>query len=177
MVLGRELIIKYNMERIYPKDWLLLSRETRKVIVDGLGLYKTGNVEIVDDRVVSDGYTMSDLGGINIETMTKYTGHEMLVPLFNSLWNETLKKVYFILNPIPIVEEVKPLTKAPSCYYCDTKVPFSHKKDCARPNKNNETTKIEGSIKGGDIVQPDIIEGEKVSETDIPIPTETGDSV
>ena len=100
----------------------------------------------------------------------------MIKPVFKSLWDETLKKADFVLNPIP-VEEVKPLTKAPQCYYCETKVPFSHKKDCARPNKNNETTKNEGSIKGGDTVQPDTIEGEKVSEVDIPISAETGDNI
>ena len=50
------------MERIYPAVWLALPKETREHLAKVFGISASGITEVRDQSVVSDGFTVEDLG-------------------------------------------------------------------------------------------------------------------
>lgn len=84
------------MEHIYPQIWLSLPKETKEELIKVFGIQRTGVTEIVDQRVVSDGYTEKDLEVISLDKMNEYIGsHETFV----RAWEITLAKIYSELHP------------------------------------------------------------------------------
>ena len=59
-------------KQIYPSQWLQLPVEARIKIALHFGLGKSGATEVVDNRVVSDGYTALDLQDLTLEKMQEY---------------------------------------------------------------------------------------------------------
>lgn len=80
--------------------WMSLPRETRKHLVKVFDIERTGISEVRDNEVITDGYTNQDLEAITREKMVKYTGSD---ESFSRLWEVTLSKVKYELNPpIPL---------------------------------------------------------------------------
>lgn len=93
--------------------WLQLKPETRAIIAKTFEISKSGNTEVVDNRVVSDGYTVNDLMGITIEKLKAFTNNNS-----NDFYFQFTKVVNFIEGKKPtiienkeIVSEVKIETK------------------------------------------------------------------
>lgn len=86
---------------ISPVIWLNTSRETRLKIKDILGLSRSGNAEVVNNRVVCDGHTPQDLMGITVEKLQMVLNSKEtdIYQLFNEM-------VYSLENPqeVPIIE-------------------------------------------------------------------------
>lgn len=140
-------------EKINQQHWISLPRETRQHLVKVFGLIPNGIAEIRDQSVVSDGYTNSDLERITAEKMAEYVGS---TESFSRLWELTLSKVKYELNPpmvmqgaavtslVPPLIQIpeRTLTSAPFCDKCDSKG-GRHKKECPKlipvsnPPQNN----------------------------------------
>lgn len=58
-----------------PTVWLKLSQETRSKIAKEFQLNKSGHSEVVDNQVVSDGYSVFDLQGITLEKLKAFTNN------------------------------------------------------------------------------------------------------
>lgn len=84
------------MEQIYPGMWIHLPLETRLHLVKVFKLERTGVTEIVDQRIVSDGFTVDDLKLITKEKLCEYVGSE---ETFGRAWELTLAKIHSELNP------------------------------------------------------------------------------
>lgn len=141
------------MNRIYPQQWIHLTKDVRNQLVQVFGIPRTGVTEVKDDQVVSDGHTMDDLGVITLEAMCEYIGSE---ETFARAWEITLSKVHAELNPpVAIIQNVngeatmidvnsefvvkeyvdpKAFEKVAFCDSCDSKG-VRHKKDCPKAKK------------------------------------------
>ncbi len=90
--------------RIYPQQWLSLSKETRNRLVQVFDLERTGVTEIRDQEVVSDGYSVQDLGKITLEAMCEYIGS---TETFARAWEITLSKCHAELYPpVAIIQNI-----------------------------------------------------------------------
>lgn len=125
------------MERIYPQMWLEVSKEIREHLAKVFNLTRTGTSEIRNETVISDGYTIEDLGGITAEKMAEYVGYPNS---FHILWAICQKKAELELNPPKIITELKqvihnidnpiPLSER-FCDECDSKG-IRHKSYCSK---------------------------------------------
>ena len=90
------------MERIYPNVWLESPRIVREQLAKDLHIPKTGMAEVIDQTVVSDGYSIDDLGVINVPLLVEYVGRK---ESFKELWLAAVRKASEIVG-IEVVEEV-----------------------------------------------------------------------
>jgi len=95
---------------------MALPKETKNHLVKVFAIPKSGVTEIKDQDVVSDGYTIADLGVITLDKMCEYIGSR---ETFARSWEITLMKVKSDLNPpmeLPKpAEEVEPV----KLVFCD----------------------------------------------------------
>lgn len=134
------------MEKIYQQVWIDLPKPTRIHLAKVFGLIPNGIAEIRDQVVISDGYTNDDLSKITAPKMAEYVGS---TESFSRLWELTLAKVRYELNPpINLEEEIKreqvissvqsstPVVKEKFCDFCDAKG-VKHKSICTKPGVIN----------------------------------------
>jgi hypothetical protein len=81
-----------------PKIWLGLSQTTRRAIAEKLILPHSGGVEVVDNRVVSDGYTPNDLALITVEKLQTLLNSKETD--FYALFNKLVEQI-----ETPLVED------------------------------------------------------------------------
>lgn len=104
------------MDQIFPQMWIKLDKEVREHLIKIFSISRTGITEIVDQTIVSDGYTVDDLKAISLEKMNEYIGSE---ETFGRAWEITLSKVKHELHPplgqigdsgtiTPIEEDTRP---------------------------------------------------------------------
>jgi hypothetical protein len=74
---------------INPRIWLALPQEKRAEIAHKLGLTKSGNVEVTDNQVICDGYTVNDLMGITVEKLQEVLQSKEAD--FFKLWDELIR--------------------------------------------------------------------------------------
>ena len=92
------------MNQIFPQVWIALDKEVRDHLAKIFSIERTGVTEIVDQRVVSDGYTATDLLAITLEKMNEYIGS---TESFARAWEVTLAKVHSELHPpLGVIESV-----------------------------------------------------------------------
>lgn len=124
------------MEKLYVPNWMALSKETKDHLIKVFGLVKTGNSEIRDQEVVTDGFTNNDLEGITLSKMAEYTGSPASES-FHRLWEVTLSKVKYELHPpimdISLKAEIVPEVKTKFCDFCEAVGPIKHKANCTKP--------------------------------------------
>ena len=85
--------------------WLALSKEMRAQLAKDFNLVQSGGCEVFDNEVISDGYTINDLLGINRKTMETYVGSK---EEWIKLWELTVSKAKSILYPpINLKEKVE----------------------------------------------------------------------
>lgn len=88
-------------EQITTHVWMMLSREVRQQLITDFDLSRNGVTEVIDDRVITDGYNNDDLKVITLERMAEYVGS---TGTFMDLWQITCSKANGIINPpIPVV--------------------------------------------------------------------------
>lgn len=78
--------------------WLQLSQPTRKEIARLLSIPRSGGTEVVDGRIVSDGYTMNDLMLIDLEKLQTYL--KSAERDFYVLFDQLVKKIENVEEPI-----------------------------------------------------------------------------
>lgn len=88
------------MNNIPPQLWMQLEKKVREHLIGVFGLMRTGITEIVDDRVITDGYSNEDLKVITLAKMNEYIGSEETDLLH--AWAVTCSKAKYELNPPPI---------------------------------------------------------------------------
>ncbi len=86
--------------------WMLLDKPTRTYLATVFEIPMTGVREIIDDRVISDGYSNADLKAITLEKMVAYIGSEETFP---RAWEKSCEKANSEINPviIPMADEPK----------------------------------------------------------------------
>ena len=137
------------MDRLYPQVWMALDKDIKDVLVKEFKIERGGQVEILNQEIVKDGYRTEDLAVINVENMMAFVEQDKELS-FSRMWELTIAKINFILHPPIIAKEedvLPPLPPkiAPWCYYCEAKA-FAHRPECTRPNKPVETfTKTEST--------------------------------
>lgn len=98
-----------SFTRIIPGLWMEIALEKKARLVEVFQLERTGGSEVHDNVLVSDGHTIKDLMGITKEKMEEYVGS---TAEFSRLWELTLAKVHYELNPpigvISVPDEEKP---------------------------------------------------------------------
>lgn len=87
-----------------PTQWLELPTDVRQRIAEVFGLRKSTGTEVVDNRVVSDGYTVENLQGVSVTTMQTYLKSKEKD--FYTLFNTLVEGIYKELNGIPASAEV-----------------------------------------------------------------------
>lgn len=85
-----------SFDHVPVQLWMLLPREERNLLAERFDLKKSGITEVIDDRVISDGYNVDDLKGITSEKMVEYVGSEGSFP---RLWEITVAKARYELMP------------------------------------------------------------------------------
>lgn len=133
------------MQKVYVANWMALPKETKEHLIKVFNIVKTGNSEVRDQEVVTDGYTNDDLNAITLDKMAEYTGSPT-TETFHRLWEITLAKVHYELHPpfdlneglTPTVtlnpeQPVVPPETKKFCEYCSALGPVKHMKDCTRP--------------------------------------------
>jgi ribosomal protein S13 len=85
------------MEQIFPAHWLPLSHEMREHLAKVFGVGRSASTEIVDNRIVSDGRSVSDLSHITKEKMQEYVNDKE--ESFSRLWELVQSKALGELNP------------------------------------------------------------------------------
>ncbi len=78
-------------EKVNVSDWLSLSWETRRKIVEIFKIPRSGGTHVVGGVVKTDGYTQEDLTAISVEKMKEYTKLES--DDFVELFKKTIKLV------------------------------------------------------------------------------------
>ncbi len=125
--------------------WLQLPLPTRAAIASSFGIIKKGSTEVFENRVVSDGYVITEVEeALNIDAIQKYLGADdtdMVV-----LWDKMVCKVEgreyepprILVVPKEFFDEIKdnpPASgfdeKKPFCDSCDSKG-VRHKKVCPK---------------------------------------------
>lgn len=114
--------------QIFPAQWLILPHETRVTLATELHLTRSGHPETITDasgtRVLSDGYTTSDLMGITAEKLQAYTGASS--DNFYSLFEQAIIKAG---NSIDVDDVLS--ASLPFCSSCTSKG-VRHLKTCTR---------------------------------------------
>lgn len=83
--------------------WTELSHPVRTKLVEVFGIVKTGISEVRDQTLISDGTTTDDLKVITAEKMAEYVGSDVADTSYARLWELTLAKVKYELNPPTVV--------------------------------------------------------------------------
>ena len=106
------------MDRIYTQVWMSVPKLVRHQLVKDFNIRRTGNVEVINDTVVTDGYTNADLMVFTIDSMTHYAQER---GSFSHLWDVTVEKAMKIVDPPADLIEVSPntLEVAAQPKYCD----------------------------------------------------------
>ena len=116
--------------------WLELPITTRVQIADRFGIIKRGSTEVFENRIVNDGYVITEIeGALNIDALQKYLAVEDTDMLI--LWDKMLARIEGreYEPPAPeVVPEPIPAVKPPFCDQCDSKG-GAHKKLCPKRNK------------------------------------------
>ena len=83
-------------DHVLPALWMALSREERTLLAEHFELVPNGTTHVMNEEVISDGYTYEDLSGISAEKMEAFVGSSESFP---RLWELTVAKARSILNP------------------------------------------------------------------------------
>jgi hypothetical protein len=59
---------------MYPHEWLDLPMFVRQIVAKDFKMLRSSYTHVVDNKLVSDGYTVEDLSKISIEELQKRTG-------------------------------------------------------------------------------------------------------
>lgn len=78
------------MEYLLPKDYMALTEEQRRALDQQFNIAKSGNVEVVNNVVVSDGHTASDLTSVNTGAVCEFLGIDVSM---ETLMPQVLKKL------------------------------------------------------------------------------------
>jgi hypothetical protein len=54
-------------------QWLMINQETRRRLALEFGMTRSGHMEVIDNKVVSDGFTNKDLEKITLERLQEIT--------------------------------------------------------------------------------------------------------
>lgn len=81
---------------IMPHLWMMVPKEERDILIQQFGLVRTGITEVIDQQLITDGYSDKDLAGITLEKMTEFIGSE---ESFMRAWELTVMKARAIANP------------------------------------------------------------------------------
>lgn len=121
--------------------WMLLDKPVRAHLATVFEIPMTGVREIIDDRVISDGYSNTDLQSITLEKMIAYIGSEETFP---RAWEMSCAKANSELNPevVPMADEPKETpTGDVTTITSDNMVELQNK------TKTNDSTKKENKQK------------------------------
>lgn len=99
-----------SFERVLPGLWMNLPREERLYIAERFSIPRTGVTEVRDTEVLSDGFTFDDLAHINRDKMVDFIGSGDLEgnESFPRLWELTVAKARYEINPPPMVIQADP---------------------------------------------------------------------
>lgn len=101
------------IEKLYTPNWTDLDPKIRHHLREVFNVKKSGNTEIRDQVLISDGTTNEDLwNAFTIESMCKYIGSK---ETFARAWEITVSKAKYEINPpvdFPTIEE-EPVKKIP----------------------------------------------------------------
>jgi hypothetical protein len=106
--------------------WTSLSNEQRRLIRSKFAIPRSGNVEVSDGRVLTDGTTAKDFEALTIQKMQEYVSSE--ISDFHKLFDLVVAKIQ---------TEIEGETWVPSAFI----VPEEHKIVKKVKSKKNETTK------------------------------------
>lgn len=146
-------------------QWMSLPLSTRDELARALGISKTGSIEVVDNRVSKDGYSLNDVESIlTLEKFQAYTGAN--TDDANMLWQLAIEKAE---DNEPIVVSTEGMEVAPEEMQQapveiapePTMPPFEETKPEEVPEKVDDATAIEPAAP--EVSEP-IVEPEVVSE-------------
>lgn len=80
-------------------EWLKLSHEERVKMREIFEIPRSSGVEMVNNKIISDGSNEHDLKAVNIASMQKFLDHADMDDTFESLYNATLEKLAVLLKP------------------------------------------------------------------------------
>lgn len=67
--------MEINLKRqLTPFEWLQLPQEARTLFKETFKIPRTGGSIVVDNRVISDGHTIEDLGAVSLKSLQEYLG-------------------------------------------------------------------------------------------------------
>lgn len=73
--------------------WLQLTGEERQLMRETFNIPKSGGVEMLGNKIMSDGSNENDLKAVNIESMQNFLQCKSDTDTFESLYNATIVKV------------------------------------------------------------------------------------
>ena len=79
------------MTHLSTSVWLSIPQETRWKIANIFGISRSSHFEVQDNRVISDGYTPSNLEGITVDAMQAFTNSKE--DDFYKLFTKVIEKV------------------------------------------------------------------------------------
>jgi hypothetical protein len=97
------------MYQLSQRLWLQFPRETRLKLAETFSIPRSSINEVVDQTVISDGYTVTDLNAITIEKMQAFLGSKKMdfFELLNGCVDKLEGKGEY--SPVEKVEEKKPI--------------------------------------------------------------------
>lgn len=115
--------------------WLQLPLSTRQTIAEAFGIPRSHSIEVSDNRVVKDGYTVQDVEvKLTLEKLQAYTGSETAdMP---TLWELMVCKAEGREMPTVVEEEPKEEVARHGVVMADVVTPEAPKKGRGRPKKN-----------------------------------------
>lgn len=101
----------FTKTQIYPHEWIQLSQETRAKLADTFGIKKSGGVMVVDNKIISDGYSPTDLAELSTKVLQEFTNkpqEEDYVKLLNMAIDKIngvhVMPIEQVKGPEPVVE-------------------------------------------------------------------------
>lgn len=77
--------------QILPQEWMHFSQEVKDHMRELFGIKKSGHVEVLDNKVVTDGHTLEDLQSVSVTKMQLYTSSKS--DNFRELLTLTIEKI------------------------------------------------------------------------------------
>lgn len=123
----------------YFSQWMELPLGTRNTIAGYLGIIKKGSIEVVDNKVVRDGYNLKDIEAVmtvqNLQRFLNSDEHE-----FEVLWNILVNKAEGRAIPVLAVN-LEPATPIAIVAISDIPAPEEKKKPGRKSKINNDEKK------------------------------------